>query len=70
MVEGRKSPSTGQNWATFLREHAGETWACDFTMAYDWLFRQFYIFVIMELSTRRVVHVAISETPTDEWTAQ
>ena len=24
-------------------------WACDFTVAYDWLFRAWYIFVVMEL---------------------
>ena len=27
----------------------GDIWACDFTVAYDWLFRPVYIFVIMEL---------------------
>jgi hypothetical protein len=28
------------------------------------------IFVIMELHTRRIVHAAVTRTPTDEWVAQ
>jgi len=35
----RKSPSSSQTWATFVRNHAQDIWACDFTVAYDWLFR-------------------------------
>jgi putative transposase len=39
-------------------------------VAYDWLFRPWYIFVVMELKTRRIVHSTVSRSPTDEWTAQ
>jgi len=53
----------------FFREHASDIWACDFTVAYDWLFRRFTIFVVMKLHTRQVVHVAVSDSPTDRWTA-
>jgi transposase InsO family protein len=53
-----------------VKNHARDIWACDFTVAYDWLFRPWYIFVVMELETRRVVHSAITKFPTDEWTAQ
>jgi putative transposase len=66
----RKLPSPSQTWATFLRNHAGDIWACDFTVVYDWLFRPWYIFVMMELKTRRIVHTAVTESPTDEWTSQ
>ena len=45
-------------------------WACDFTVVYDWVFRQGYIFVGMELETRRIVHTGATKFPTDEWTAQ
>jgi putative transposase len=66
----RKLPSPNHNWATFIRNHAGDIWACDFTTVYDWLFRPLYIFVIMELKRRRIIHVAVTDSPTDEWTAQ
>ena len=43
---------------------------CDFTVVYDWLFRQWYIFVVMELKRRRIVHASVTQYPTDAWTAQ
>jgi putative transposase len=66
----RKTPSFSQNWATFIKNHAGNIWACDFTVAYDWLFRPVYIFVIMELKKRRIIHIGVTDSPTDEWTTQ
>ena len=45
-------------------------WACDFTVMHDWLFRLWYIFVVMELKTRRIVHTGVTNFPTDDWTAQ
>jgi len=66
----RKTPSFNQNWAAFLKNHAGDIWACDFTVAYDWLFRPVYIFVIMELKKRRIIHTGVTDSPTDEWTSQ
>jgi transposase InsO family protein len=62
--------ASGQNWATFLKNHAAEIWACDFTVVHDLLFRALYIFVIIELETRRIVHVAVTRPPTDAWVAQ
>jgi len=61
---------SSQTWATFLKNHAGEIWACDFTVVHDLLFRPLYIFVVMELHTRRIVHTAVTRSPTDDWTAQ
>ena len=46
MPKERESRSLGQTWATFLKNQAGDIWACDFTVVYDWLFRQWYIFVV------------------------
>ena len=45
-------------------------WACDFTVVYDWMFRTWYIFVILEQKTRRIIHIGVTQSPTDEWTAQ
>ena len=62
--------TSGQTWATFLKSHTSHIWACDFTLIYDLLFRPLYIFVLLELKTRRIVHAAVSASPTDEWVAQ
>jgi len=60
----------GQSWATFLRNHAHEIWACDFLPVTDLLFRPLFAFFIVELATRRVVHVGTTRHPTDAWVAQ
>ena len=70
MPKERKAHSSSQTWATFLKNQASVIWACDFTVAYDWMFRTWYIFVLMELTTRRIVHTGVTQFPTDEWTAQ
>jgi transposase InsO family protein len=66
----RKSPSFTHNWAAFIKNHIGDIWACDFTVVYDWLFHPIYIFVIMELKKRRIIHIGVTESPIDEWTSQ
>jgi len=50
MPKIRRKPS--QTWATFLKNHAGDIRASDFTVAHDLLFRPLYIFVIIHLQTR------------------
>ncbi len=65
-----KPPKSGQNWATFLRNHAQTIWACDFTVIHTLLFKPIYIFVIIHHQTRRLVHTAVTTSPTDEWVAQ
>ena len=70
MPKDRKEHSKSHNWATFLKNQAGNIWACDFTVVNDWLFRQWYIFVVLELKTRRIIHTSVTKYPTDEWTAQ
>jgi putative transposase len=70
MPKGRNELGSSQTWATFLQNQANGIWACDFTVVNDWLFRQWYVFVVMELKTRRIVHTGIIKYSTDEWTAQ
>lgn len=70
MSKERNELGSSQTWATFLKNQANGIWACDFTVVNDWLFRQWYVFVVMELKTRRIVHTRITRYPTDEWTAQ
>jgi len=66
----RPPQSWGQNWRTFLRNHAGEIWACDFLQVTDLLFHSLFAFFIIELKSRKVIHVGVTRAPTDAWTAQ
>ncbi len=63
-MRGVRSRGGGQTWATFLRNHAEDIWACDFVQTYDIFFRQVYAFFIVHLASRRVVHVAATRNPT------
>jgi putative transposase len=62
--------TSGQTWAMFLKNHAHEIWACDFLQVYDLLFRPMFAFFIVELGSRRVVHVGVTRAPSDAWVAQ
>ncbi|MEP7285792.1 MAG: integrase core domain-containing protein [Chloroflexota bacterium] len=62
-------PST-QNWRTFLHNHAQDVWACDFLPVVSLFFRQYFVFFIVELASRRVVHFGVTTNPTDAWAAQ
>ena len=55
---------------TFLRNHAQGIVACDFFVVVTATFRILYIFVILELGTRRIVHSNVTAHPTAEWTLQ
>lgn len=67
----RRAPRPrGQTWATFLRNHAPDIWACDVLPATDLLFRPVYACFVNALGTRRVVQVGVTRHPTDAWVAQ
>jgi len=44
--------------------------ACDFFVAITATFRAVYVFVVLEVGTRRIVHWNTTEHPTADWTAQ
>jgi putative transposase len=60
----------GQKWATFLRNQAGQIWACDFLPVTDLFFRPLFAFFLIELKSRKVIHVGVTRTPSDAWVAQ
>src|SRR5215467_1255880 len=60
----------GQKWATFLHNQAGQIWACDFLPITDLFFRSLFAFFIIDLHSRKVIHVGVTRSPTDAWTAQ
>ena len=66
----RPARSPSQTWSTFLKNHAQAVWACDFLPVIDLFFRPLYLFVIVELGSRRVIHFNVTRHPTDAWIAQ
>ncbi len=65
-----RRPGRGQTWGTFLHNHAGAIWACDFLLVVDLGFRSLFAFFVVDLGSRRVVHVGVTRHPTDAWVAQ
>jgi putative transposase len=61
---------SGQKWSTFLHNHAADMWACDFLQVTDIFFRPLFAFFLIELRSRKVIHVGVTRSPTDAWTAQ
>ena len=45
-------------------------WACDFLPVTDLFFRPLFAFFLIELASRRVVHVSVTRAPSDLWVAQ
>jgi putative transposase len=66
----RTNQPRGQKWSTFLHTHAKEIWACDFLQITDLFFRPLFAYFLIELESRRVIHVGVTRSPTDAWVAQ
>ena len=64
----RKPPSQG--WRTFLRNHLGEAIAIDFAVVPTMIFRLLFVFVVLGLDRRKLLHVNETAHPTAEWTAR
>jgi hypothetical protein len=60
----------GQRWTTFIRNHLHETWACDFFVLVTGRFRVLYVFVVLSLGRRTIVHAGVTEHPSACWAAQ
>jgi putative transposase len=66
----RPEPRGGQTWRTFIRNHATQVFACDFLVQYTALFSGVYIFVVMEIGSRRIVHINTTISPSLAWVEQ
>jgi putative transposase len=67
---GPRDGARSQQWSTFVRNHAHAVLACDFFVAVTATFRVCYVFVVLEVGTRRILHWNVTEHPTADWTAQ
>jgi putative transposase len=70
MRTARTPQPRGQKWSTFLRTHSDQIWACDFLQVTDLFFRPLFAFFLIELQSRKVIHVGVTRSPTDTWVAQ
>jgi putative transposase len=59
-----------QQWSTFVRNHAKGIVACDFMVTVTASMRIVYVFVAMEVGSRRILHTNVTAHPTAEWTVQ
>jgi hypothetical protein len=63
-----RTPDPKQRWLTFVHTHAQVIVARDFFIVVTATFRTLYVFVIMDLGTRRILHHNVTTHPTAEWT--
>jgi putative transposase len=70
MLEKRPGTTDSQTWRNFLKNQAKALWCCDFFVQQTVGFRVLYVFVVMELSSRKIVYFHIADQPTLEWTEQ
>ena len=70
LERGQPRGSSGQRWSTFVRNHANAIVACDFFVSVTASFRILYVFVAMEVGSRRILHCNVTQHPTAEWTTQ
>lgn len=62
---GRGTPS--QCWSTIVSNHAQAMPACDFFVTMTATFRVLYVFVVMEVGSRRLAHYNVTGNPTAAW---
>ena len=59
-----------QRWMMFARNHAKAVIACDFFVVVTATFQLIYVFFIMDVGTRRLLHFNFTRHPTADWTLQ
>jgi len=67
MVRQPGPPS--QTWRAIIRNHMTEISAIDFFTVHTAAFKTIYVFVILSLDRRRIVHFNVTTNPTAEWTS-
>jgi hypothetical protein len=67
---GPRRGVSSQRWMTFVRNHTQGILACDFFVSVTASFRVLYVFVVMEVGTRRIAHFNVTRHPTADWTLQ
>jgi transposase InsO family protein len=66
----RRTKPPSQSWRTFLRNHAQDLVSIDFFVVPTATFRILYVFLVLEHDRRGIVHFAVTEGPSAQWTGQ
>jgi putative transposase len=69
-TEPKQPGMNSQRWLTFVRNHAKAIIACDFFIVVTATFRLVYVFVIMEVGSRKILQFNTTCHPTADWTLQ
>jgi hypothetical protein len=64
------NPEGGQTWKTFIKNHAAQTFAVDFLTQTTAFFAVVYVFVVMEIASRRIVLINVTTNPSLGWVQQ
>ena len=65
-----RGPRGGQTWRTFVKNHASQMFAVDFLTQHTAFFTAVYIFVVLEIATRRIVLINATTSPGLAWVKQ
>jgi transposase InsO family protein len=68
MTKGHRPPSP--TWRSFIRNHFSEIAAVDFFTVPTLTFKSLYVFVVLSLDRRRVLHFNVTDSPTAQWTSR
>jgi len=67
---GPPRPPSSQKWGTFIRNHVGGAIAIDFLTVPTVTFGIAYVFFVLSLARRRVLHVNVTMSPNAAWAGQ
>jgi len=67
---GGRRRTASPSWKTFVRNHAPGIVACDFLVAVIARFRILFVFLVLEIGSRRILLCNVTAHPTAEWTLQ
>ncbi len=70
MPRSKAPPGAAQRWSTFLHNHRCEALAVDFAVIPTITFELVYVFFVLSLERRRILHINVTKHPSAEWTAQ
>ena len=65
-----RTPDPKQRWLTFIHNHAKAIVACDFFKVITATFRTLYVFLVIEIGSRKILHQNVTAHPTAAWTLQ
>jgi len=68
LIRDRKPPS--QTWRTFLRNHAKDIIGIDFFTVPTATFRILFVLVVLSHDRREILHVNVTDAPSEVWTAR